>query len=95
MTQIAEAAGLSTAEVEAELGNSPAFNRIMAVVGQQLREDKSVNPGGSAPSAGGMAEAATLQSSEAFRNTRHPEHTATVAKWNKLVTAGVPDTPIA
>lgn len=95
MNQIAQAAGLTPQEVEAELGNSPAFNRIMAVVGAQLQEDKSVNPGGSTPSAGGMAEAATLQASEAFRNTRHPEHAITVAKWNKLVTAGVPDTPIA
>jgi hypothetical protein len=95
MNQIAQAAGLTPQEVEAELGNSPAFNRIMAVVGAQLKEDKSVNPGGSTPSAGGIAEAATIQASEAFRNTRHPEHAATVAKWNKLVTAGVPDTPIA
>lgn len=96
MEQIAQAAGLTTAEVEAELGNSPAFNRIMAVVGAQLKEDKSVNPGGSgAQSADSMAQAGTLQASEAFRNTRHPEHAATVAKWNKLVTAGVPDTPIA
>jgi hypothetical protein len=95
MSQIAQIAGLSAEEVEAELGNSPAFNRIMAAVGQQLQEDKSVNPGSASAGAGGMAEAAKLQASDAFRNPRNPDHAATVAKWNKLVTAGVPDTPLS
>lgn len=94
MTQIAQLAGLSPDEVEAELGNSPAFNRIMAAVGQQLREDKSVNPGGSASGGGGMEEAARIQMSDEFRNPKNPGHKAALAKWNAIVTKGVPDTPV-
>lgn len=93
VSQIAAAAGLTVEQVEAELGNSPAFNRIMAAVGSQLREDTSVNTGGG-PSNAGMADAGVLQASEAFRNPRHPEHAATVAKWQAIVTKGVPDTPV-
>lgn len=95
VTQIAKVAGLTVDQVENELGNSPAFNRIMAAVGAQMQEDKPVNPGSQSGGAGGdMAEAAKLQSSEAFRNPRHPEHAQTVAKWNAILTAGVPDTPV-
>lgn len=94
VTQIAQAAGLTVAQVEAELGNSPAFNRIMAAVGAQLREDTSINTGGQGPGASGLADAATLQASEAFRNPKHPEHKVTVEKWNAIVTKGVPDTPV-
>lgn len=93
VSQIAAVAGLTVEQVESELGNSPAFNRIMAAVGSQLREDTSINTGGSASSAG-MADAGALQASEAFRNPRHPEHAATVAKWQAIVTKGVPDTPV-
>ena len=93
VSQIAAAAGLTVEQVEAELGNSPAFNRIMAAVGSQLREDTSVNTGGGGSSAG-MADAGAIQASEAFRNPRHPEHAATVAKWTAIVTKGVPDTPV-
>jgi hypothetical protein len=94
MSQIAEIAGLPVDEVEAELGNSPAFNRIMAAVGQQLKEDKSVNPGNAAPGGGGMEEAATIQMSDAFRNPKNPGHQAALAKWNAIVTKGVPNTPV-
>ena len=94
INQIAAAAGLSVQEVEAEIGNSPAFNRIMAVVGAQLKEDKSINAGGSQGGGDNTAAAGTIQASEEFRNPKHPGHAAAVAKWNKLVTAGVPDTPI-
>jgi hypothetical protein len=95
LTQVAQAAGLTVAEVEAELGNNAAFNRIMAAVGAQMREDTSVNTGGSgAGAAGGMSEAAALQASEAFRNPRHPEHKVTVEKWNRIVTKGVADAPV-
>lgn len=93
VTQIAQAAGMTVQEVEAELGNSPGFNRIMAAVGAQLREDTSITTGGQGAGAG-MADAATLQASEAFRNEKHPEHKATVAKWNAIVTKGVADTPL-
>lgn len=94
MSQIAQAAGLTIEQVDAELGNSPAFNRIMAAVGAQLREDTSINTGGIGTSSAGMADAAALQASEAFRNPRHPEHAVTVQKWNAIVTKGVPDTPV-
>lgn len=95
VTQIAKVAGLTVDQVESELGNSPAFNRIMAAVGAQLQEDRSVNPGGaSGASGGGMAEAGKLQASEAFRNPSHPEHKQTVDKWNAIVTAGVVDAPV-
>lgn len=92
--QIAEMAGLSVEEVESELGNSPAFNRIMAAVGQQLREDKSVNPGASASGGGGEAEAAAIQMSDAFRNPKDPGHKAALAKWHAIVTKGVVDAPV-
>lgn len=94
VTQIAQIAGLTVQQVEAELGNSPAFNRIMAAVGAQLREDTSITTGGQGAGASGLADAAALQASEAFRNPKHPEHAATVAKWNSVVTKGVPDTPL-
>lgn len=94
MSQIAQIAGLSVDEVEAELGNSPAFNRIMAAVGQQLREDKSINAEGGASGGGGLEEAATIQQSEAFRNPRHPGHAAATAKWKAITLKGVPNTPV-
>jgi hypothetical protein len=94
MEQIAQAAGLTTAEVEAELGNSPAFNRIMAVVGAQLREDKSINTGGVTTGSGGESEAAAIQMSDAFRNPKDPGHKAALAKWHSIVTKGVADTPV-
>lgn len=94
LNQIASAAGLTVEQVDAELGNNPAFVRIMATVGAQLREDTSINAGGGGAMGSNLADAAALQSSEAFRNPRHPEHAATVAKWNQIVTKGVPDTPV-
>lgn len=94
LTQVAQIAGLTVQEVESELGNSAAFNRIMAAVGAQMREDTSVNTGGQGAGASSMADAASLQASEAFRNPRHPEHKVTVDKWNAIVTKGVPDTPV-
>lgn len=94
VSQISAAAGLTVEQVEAELGNSPAFNRIMAAVGSQLREDTSVNTGGGGVGGANMADAGVIQASEAFRNPRHPEHAATVAKWSAIVTKGVPDTPV-
>lgn len=95
VTQIAQATGLTTDQIEQELGNSPAFNRIMAAVGAQMKEDTPVNTGTQAAASGGdMAEAGKIQASEAFRNPRHPEHTQAVAKWNAILTAGVPDTPV-
>lgn len=88
LTQIAQAAGLTVQEVDAELGNSPAFNRIMAAVGAQLKEDTAVNVSGGA--AGG-ADAAALQMSEAFRNPKHPDHKAVSERWMKLVSGNVKD----
>lgn len=94
VTQIAQLAGLTVAQVETELGNSPAFNRIMAAVGAQLREDTAPNPGGMPSGGDSSTELAALQASEAFRNPRHPDHATVTAKWSKLATKGVVDAPI-
>lgn len=94
MSQLAQVAGLTVEEVDAELGNSPAFNRIMAAVGQQLKEDRSVNPGNAAGGGGGMEEAARIQMSDEFRNPKNPGHKAALEKWQAIVTKGVPNTPV-
>lgn len=86
--QLASQAGVTLEEIETQLGNIPAFNKIMAVVGMQLKEDTSVNPGGSAASNGGLAEAAKIQQSEEYRNPRHPGHAAATARWQAIVNGG-------
>lgn len=86
--QLASQAGVTLEEIETQLGNIPAFNKIMAVVGMQLKEDTSVNPGGSAGSNGGLAEAAKIQQSEEYRNPRHPGHAAATARWQAIVNGG-------
>lgn len=93
ITQVAQLAGLTIDEVEKEVGNSPVFNRIMAAVGKQFKEDTSVNPGGAGGTAD-MGEAATIQMSPAFRNPKDPGHAAAVQRWNAIVTKGVPNTPV-
>jgi hypothetical protein len=90
VTQLAKDAGLSVDEIEAELGNSPAFNRIMAAVGKQMREDKSVNTSGALPGGSDEAEAAKIQMSEEFQNPKHPGHKAATARWSEIVTRGIP-----
>lgn len=94
ITKVAELAGLSIDEVEKEVGNSPVFNRIMAAVGQQFREDTSVNTNGNGAGTADLNEAATIQMSPAFRNTKDPGHAAAVQRWNAIVTKGVPNTPM-
>jgi hypothetical protein len=89
LTQIASVAGLTVEQVDSELGNSPAFNKIMAAVGAQMREDRAPNPQAGGGSGNSDAEAAKIQMSEAFRNPKHPEHAAASAKWTALVTKGV------
>lgn len=89
LTQIASVAGLTVEQVDSELGNSPAFNKIMAAVGAQIREDRAPNPQAGAGAGNSDAEAAKIQMSEAFRNPKHPEHAAASAKWTALVTKGV------
>lgn len=89
LTQIASVAGLTVEQVDSELGNSPAFNKIMAAVGAQMREDRAPNPQAGAGAGNSDAEAAKIQMSEAFRNAKHPEHAAASAKWTAIVTKGV------
>jgi hypothetical protein len=89
LTQIASIAGLTVEQVDSELGNSPAFNKIMAAVGAQMREDRAPNPQAGGGAGNSDAEAAKIQMSEAFRNPKHPEHAAASAKWTAIVTKGV------
>jgi hypothetical protein len=89
LTQIASVAGLTVEQADSELGNSPAFNKIMAAVGAQMREDRAPNPQAGSGAGNSDAEAAKIQMSEAFRNPKHPEHAAASAKWTALVTKGV------
>lgn len=94
MEQLAQAAGLKVDEVDAELGNSATFNRIMAAVGAQMREDTPPNVGGSGASAGNEQRAAEIQMSEAFRNPKHPGHQKALDDWHAIVTKGVADAPV-
>jgi hypothetical protein len=89
LTQISSVAGLTVEQVDSELGNSPAFNKIMAAVGAQMREDRAPNPQAGAGAGNSDAEAAKIQMSEAFRNPKHPDHAAASAKWTAIVTKGV------
>lgn len=89
LTQISSVAGLTVEQVDSELGNSPAFNKIMAAVGAQMREDRAPNPQAGGGAGNSDAEAAKIQMSEAFRNPKHPEHATASAKWTALVTKGV------
>lgn len=95
MERMAQASGLTTEEVDRELGNNVMFNRIMAAVGAQMREDTPPNPGGSNAGDGyRMAQIAKIQASPEFRDPKNPGHQKALADWQRLVTAGVPDTPV-
>jgi hypothetical protein len=55
-----------------ELGTNPAFLRAMAFYGAQTREDAP--PSGALPPSTGGASIESLMASEAYRNSRHPDH---------------------
>lgn len=68
--------GLAEEAVQAGLGTNPAFIKIMAALGKEMREDR--------PPRTGTASAATnvdsLMASEAYRDRKHPQHTAVSAQ---------------
>jgi hypothetical protein len=55
----------------AEYGNDPRVIRLMARVGAELGEDRSINPGGTLP--GGQSVESLMQS-EAYTNPKHADH---------------------
>jgi hypothetical protein len=67
--------------LDEKFGSDPDFIRLMAKVGAELGEDRLPN--------GGLTtlETDTLESlrrSEAYRDAKHPDHAATVAKVSSL-----------
>lgn len=54
-----------------DYGNDPRIIRLLAKVGGEMGEDRSINPGGGLP-AGQSVE--SLMASEAYTNSKHPEH---------------------
>lgn len=76
------------ARLDKKFGSDPDFIRLMAKVGAELSEDKL--PGGGLTS----VETETLESlrrSEAYTNSKHPDHKATVAKVSALYAKRHPD----
>jgi hypothetical protein len=55
----------------AEYGNDPRVIRLMARVGAELGEDRSINPGGTLP---GGQSVESLMTSEAYTNPKHADH---------------------
>ena len=60
-----------------DYGNDPRVIRLLARVGGEMGEDRSVTPPGGGIPSGQTVE--TLMTSEAYNNQRHPEH-ATVSR---------------
>ena len=76
--QAAIAYGDSDAEaILKDYGNDPRVIRLLARVGGEMGEDRSVTPPGGGIPSGQTVE--TLMTSEAYNNQRHPEH-ATVSR---------------
>lgn len=55
----------------ADHGNDPRLIRLLARVGGEMGEDRSINPGGTLQ---GGQSIESLMSSEAYTNPKHPEH---------------------
>lgn len=55
----------------AEYGNDPRLIRGLSRIGAELKEDSSINPGGSLP---GGQSIETLMASEAYTNPKHADH---------------------
>lgn len=60
-----------------DYGNDPRVIRMLARVGAEMGEDKSITPPGGGSATGQAVE--SLMTSEAYNNPRHPEH-ATVSR---------------
>ena len=75
---IAQATGVSLSEIEsAGLGNNPTFLRIVAELNGTFAEDVSINTSGGAVS---QDDIPTLIKSEAYNNSKHPDHAITSKK---------------
>lgn len=73
--QAAIAYGDSDAEaILKDYGNDPRVIRLLARVGGEMGEDRSVTPPGGGSATGQTVE--TLMTSEAYNNPKHPEHAA-------------------
>lgn len=59
-------------------GNDPAIVRMLARIGKETAEDKSLQPGG--VPAGDAAEIGKLMASEAYVNPKHADHATVSAK---------------
>lgn len=69
-------------EIHARFGRDPLFLQYAAAMGQDRREDRApVNPDGGAHTPQTMSE---LQSSEAYRNPKHPDHAKVSAQVNAI-----------
>jgi len=55
----------------ADHGNDPRLIRLLARVGGEMGEDRSINPGGTLQ---GGQSIESLMSSEAYNNQKHPDH---------------------
>lgn len=72
--------GLAEEAVQAGLGTNPAFIKIMAALGKEMREDRP-------PSSGTASQAAnvdSLMASDAYRDRKHPQHAAVSAQVRKF-----------
>lgn len=70
----------------ADHGNDPRLIRLLARVGSEMGEDKSLNPGGTLQ---GGQSVDSLRASEAYNNPKHPDHarvSAQVAEYHKRAT---------
>lgn len=54
-----------------DYGNDPRIIRLLARVGGEMGEDRSLNPGGGLP---GGQSVESMMASEAYNNPKHPEH---------------------
>lgn len=63
--------GEDAQSILADHGNDPRLIRLLARVGGEMGEDRSINPGGTLQ---GGQSIESLMSSEAYTNPKHPEH---------------------
>lgn len=68
--------GLAEEAVQAGLGTNPAFIKIMAALGKEMREDRPPRTGTASPA----ADVDSLMASEAYRDRKHPQHAAVSAQ---------------
>jgi len=78
-TRVGGIAGVPMAEIESSgLANNPTFIRMMAAIGPEMGEDAAVAGEGSVLQSEQGVKA--LMTSDAYRDSKHPQHAETVAK---------------